>query len=185
MIIFEDSRVLTLAGIAAISEGRVLGSNGRMPWHIPDELAHFKKTTVGYPLLMGRATFDSIGRQALPNRKTIVIGRSRMDHASPDIFFSPTLAGGLSEAMNISEKAYVVGGAKIFEALLPYIDEFILTKIQASFTGDTYLPTFEHDFMDLERKEYESNINFTVSYFKRLPSTSLRARVCGDQLVIV
>lgn len=126
--------------VAAMARGRVIGRDGDMPWHLPADLAHFKAVTLGHPVLMGRRTFESIGR-ALPGRTNIVI--SRGCPALPD---GVKLAAGLREGLALTpdaEKIMVIGGGQIYAEALPLADQLELTLVDASIDGDTFFPEFE------------------------------------------
>ncbi len=139
--------------IAAVARNRVIGRGGEMPWHLPADLAHFKATTMGHPLVMGRATFEAIGR-ALPGRRTIVITRSpdwrhadvEVAHSFPDAL---TLAGPADEL-------FVAGGGQIYAEALPWAHRMILTEVDAAPEGDTYFPDWDHrQWAETERSPHD------------------------------
>ena len=137
-----------IALIVAMDRNRVIGYHNDMPWHLPNDLAHFKKTTTGHTILMGRRTFDSIGRP-LPNRKNVVLTRSK-DLQLPDgVQVIHDLQFVLDWKTNYpNEKLFIIGGAHLYEQTLPYVDRMYITKIDAAFPGDTYFPAFsEKDWM--------------------------------------
>jgi len=125
--------------IAAVARNGVIGLDGAMPWHLPDELAHFKATTMGHALIMGRTTFESIGR-ALPGRRTIVVTRDpswhhagvEAAHSFPD---AVSLAGPADEV-------FVAGGAQVYAEALPYAHRLLITEVDAEPEGDTWFPTW-------------------------------------------
>ena len=130
---------MTLGMIWAWSRGGVIGADGTMPWHLPEDLAHFKATTSGRPVIMGRATWDSLPASVrpLPGRRNIVVTRSedwRADGA--DVAHNPAAALDLAG----DSDAWVMGGAQIYAALLPLADRCEVTEIDAEFDGDTRLP---------------------------------------------
>lgn len=134
------SPVLVL--VAAMARGRVIGRDGQMPWHLPADLAHFKAVTLGHPVLMGRRTYESIGRP-LPGRLNVVISRGR-----------PELPAGVERAFSLpealarvpnAEKIMVIGGGQIYAEALPLADQLELTLIDAIIDGDTYFPEFQAD----------------------------------------
>ncbi len=126
--------------VAAMSENRVIGKAGRLPWHLPKDLAHFKKLTVDHTVVMGRKTFDEIQRP-LSNRRNVVISR----HAD----FHPrgvTVVPSLGEALALGateEEVFVIGGGEIFRLALPRADRLHLTVIHADIEGDTFFPPFD------------------------------------------
>ena len=125
-----------------MASNRVIGRDGTLPWHYPEDLKFFKKTTLGHPILMGRATFESIGRP-LPGRQNIVLSSTLPD--TDGITLIRNLSQ-LSSACPDAEKIFVIGGASLFEALLPQCSELFLTYIDEPHQGDVYLPPFESLF---------------------------------------
>jgi dihydrofolate reductase len=125
--------------VAAIAADGVIGRDGSLPWHLPDDLAHFKALTWGHHLIMGRRTFESIGR-ALSGRTTVVVSRGR-----PALPAGVLLAGGVTEALALvaargEQEAFVVGGAEIYRAALPHADRLYLTRIHGEVAGDLRFP---------------------------------------------
>jgi len=138
---------------------RLIGANGTLPWHLPEDLAFFKKTTLGHPILMGRKTFESIGRP-LPKRKNIVLTRDKSwSHAGVEVIHSP------DQIAEMEGQIFIIGGAEIYQALSPLIDEWLVSHVQHSYAGDTYLAPFEIDFPKSE--EVEGHENFTVKRYLR------------------
>ena len=122
--------------IVAASRNGVIGKDNKLPWHIPDDLKRFKTLTMGHPVLMGRKTFESIGKP-LPGRTNIVVTHQK-DFACCGALTAPSL----EEALRITEKeteVFVIGGAQIFEQALPLADQIYLTRINRDFEGDTFL----------------------------------------------
>lgn len=127
--------------IVAHDMNRVIGKNNKMPWHIPNELAYFKEKTMGKAIVMGRNTFESIGRP-LPGRLNIVITRNTS--YNPE---GVTVVHSIEEAIEIARKHHeevmVIGGEQIFKEVLPYTDLIYVTLIQNEFEGDTFFPPYE------------------------------------------
>ena len=126
--------------IVALDKNRVIGLNNGMPWHLPGELQYFKEMTMGKPIIMGRKTFESIGRP-LPGRRNIVITRNPQYGAE-----GIELALSLEEAIKIAgdvEEIMIIGGQQIFTESLPLADRLYITEIDHEFEGDTYLPSYE------------------------------------------
>lgn len=124
--------------ICAQTNNRVIGNNGSMPWHLPADLAFFKKTTQGHPIIMGRKTFLSIGR-ALPNRKNIVLTQDpKFTHPDVNIIHDLALIKDLTD-----EVGFVIGGGEIYRQTLPMADELIITWIDTTLDGDTYFPEID------------------------------------------
>ena len=135
--------MIRLIAIVAMTPSRVIGRDGTLPWHLPEDLAFFKRTTMGHPVVMGRKTYESIGRP-LPKRRTIVLTRDREWRApGVDAIHSveelePILLG--------EEKAHVIGGAEIYAAFLDRTDEILVSRIHEEYSGDTRFPPFEDRF---------------------------------------
>lgn len=128
-----------LSAIAAMAENRVIGLDNRMPWHMPADLKHFKTVTSGHPVLMGRKTFESIGKP-LPNRANIILTRDKQFSAQDCIVVShPDAALSMAQELD-QEEVFVIGGAEIYRALLPRVDRIYLTIIHHQFAGDAYFP---------------------------------------------
>ncbi|KZN24728.1 dihydrofolate reductase [Haladaptatus sp. R4] len=142
--------------IAAIAENGVIGNDGGMPWHYSEDMRHFKETTMGHPVVMGRTTYESIAAQMdgpLPGRTNVVLSRS-----NPDLPEEVVLVHGVEEAMaeieELDDVAYITGGAAVYEQFLPHADEMILTEIHESYEGDTYFPEWDpEEWREVERDE--------------------------------
>ena len=135
-----------IALIVAMATNRVIGRDGDLPWRISADLRHFKATTMGKPIVMGRRTFASIGR-ALPGRANIVITRNQ-DFAADDADVVHDVDGALAVARRRAAEANVdeimiIGGAAIYEAFLPLADRLYLTEVHEPVDGDTYFPDFD------------------------------------------
>lgn len=129
-----------IALIAAMAANRVIGSGNKMPWHLPADLKHFKRLTVGKPIVMGRKTFESIGSKPLPGRVNIVIS-SKPSYQPAGV----VMAADLSLALNIAaghavDEIMVIGGASVYEQALPLADRLYLTFIQLNVKGDSFFP---------------------------------------------
>ncbi len=125
--------LLTL--IVAYARNRTIGRDNTLPWKLPGDLAHFKRTTLGCPIIMGRKTWDSLGRP-LPGRRNIVITRN-VTHASPGVDFVPSLSAALDLVADL-EQVFVIGGAQIYQQALPIADRVIATEVQADIEGDAF-----------------------------------------------
>lgn len=127
--------------IAAMSKNRVIGLNNAMPWHIPEELKYFKATTMGKPMIMGRKTFDAIGRRVLPGRKTIVLTRDK-DLQGENFTVAHCVADALKEAENAPE-VMIIGGAGVYKEFLPLAQRLYISIINKECTGDAFFPEFD------------------------------------------
>jgi dihydrofolate reductase len=132
--------------IAAMSLNRVIGKENKLPWHIPDELRWFKKMTTGNVIIMGRKTWESIGKP-LPNRETIVLSRSRLEVAGVRTIQS--LAELEPEAD--PRDYFIVGGARLFAEALPLCSDVYLTLVKREVEGDVFFPKFEDRFQLAEK----------------------------------
>lgn len=134
---------LRLHAVVAMTKDRVIGLNGRLPWHLPQELKLFKKRTLGHPIIMGRATFESLPHQRpLPGRRNIVISRTLPATEGVDRL------ANLDELLHLNLKgdAFVIGGARLFASTFSLCESIYLTVINGDYSGDTFLPPFEDDF---------------------------------------
>ena len=127
-----------LHAIVAMASNRVIGKEGKLPWHLPEDLKFFKSTTLGHPILMGRKTFESIGRP-LPGRRNIVLSSIMSEREGVEVIRH-------LEQLQADEAVFVIGGAKLFEELLPRCELLYLTWIEQPYEGDVFLPPFEHLF---------------------------------------
>ncbi|HEY0065640.1 MAG TPA: dihydrofolate reductase [Telluria sp.] len=145
-----------LAMIVALDAQRGIGVDNKLPWHLPEDLAHFKRLTSGHPIIMGRKTFDSIGR-ALPNRRNIVITRNagwRHDGVEA--------VGSLEAAIALVQgrAAYIIGGAQIFAASMNLADTMIITEIAHTFDCDTFFPALQSgQWTETARETHHSEAN--------------------------
>jgi dihydrofolate reductase len=135
----EEPRRLTL--VAAYAANRVIGDRGRIPWHLPEDFAHFKATTMGGALVMGRATYDSIGRP-LRGRTTIVVTRDP-DWAADGVLVAHSLEEALDLAAEQPGETFVVGGTQLYEQALPRATHQVLTEVEGAPDGDAHYPEFD------------------------------------------
>lgn len=148
-----------LIAIVAMDPNRLIGRDGTLPWHLPEDLAFFKKTTLGHPVLMGRKTFESIGRP-LPKRRNIVLTRDiSWSHPGVEVIHSP------EEIPNAEGNIFVIGGAEIYKALFACIDEWLVSHVHANHEGDIRLAEFELNFPVVET--VEKHAAFTVKRYLR------------------
>lgn len=163
-----------MIAVAAMAVNRVIGAAGKIPWHLPEDLRWFKELTMGGSLLMGRVTYESIGRP-LPGRKTIVMSR-RADLQIPGAQVIRDLSG-LREADTQGE-TFVVGGAEVYRAALPFCRDLYLTEVFREVEGDRTMPVFEDifRFSAVLRETTEMRIvHFINDEVRELPRTRLEA----------
>ena len=149
--------------IVAHDENRVIGYNNAMPWHLPGDLAYFKKTTMGKPMIMGRKTFESIGK-ALPGRTNIVITRDT-SYQAEGIVVVHSFDEALALAKKEDKEIMVIGGEQIFKMALPVADILYVTLIQHEFNGDTYFPEYGPEWQKVSESEvFETDEHIKFSY---------------------
>jgi dihydrofolate reductase len=157
-----------LSMIVAMSENRVIGVENRLPWHIPEDLKRFKQITKGHPIIMGRKTYESIGKP-LPGRTNIVITRNK-DYRAEGIISCSSLEDALDWATKApgSDEIFVIGGAEIFKSCLANADRIYLTLVKWPFDGDTYLPPFDEEaFKIIQEEELSKNPQAILKIFER------------------
>jgi len=149
---------LQMHAIVAMTANRVIGNGNALPWHLPEDLKQFKNRTTGHTILMGRKTFDSIGRP-LPNRRNIVLTRQAINISGVEIIHD------LDELLEleINGGLFVIGGAEIYRLTLPYCHGLYLTRLKQEYEGDVHFPTFEDDF-ETQQNIFE-NEDFTVTHW--------------------
>ena len=124
-----------------MAANRVIGANGQLPWREPEDLKFFKTLTTGHPIVMGRKTFESIGRP-LPNRRNIVLTRAWQPPRGVEVVHHPA---ALAE-MALEGDIFVIGGAEVFRLFLPHCQSLFVSHLEAAYEGDTWMPAFEHEF---------------------------------------
>jgi dihydrofolate reductase len=159
--------------VVAMATNRAIGLNNQMPWHLPEDLQHFKKTTLGHTLIMGRKTFESIGK-ALPGRRTIVLTRDKAwQHEGCEI--AQDIASAMSLAAATPERhPFIVGGANVYSQAidLGIVDQIVMTEIQLEPQADTYFPSLDAGvWKETARDSFESKsgTHFSVVQLSRKP----------------
>lgn len=153
---------MTIALIAAMGRNRVIGRGGALPWRLPADLRHFRRLTTGKPVLMGRKTFESIGRP-LPERTNIVITRRFGYHAEGCVVFSDLEAA--FEAFRNSPELMVIGGGSIYGQALPRASRIYLTVINADFDGDAFFPQIDmSSWRETARSDHAADSNNGYDY---------------------
>lgn len=163
-----------MIAVAAMASNRVIGAEGRIPWQVPEDLRWFKELTIGGTLLMGRVTFDSIGR-ALPGRETIVMSRKE-NCQIPGVQVIRDLSG-INSARVVGD-IFVVGGAEVYRVALPYCRDLYLTEILQEVEGDRTMPVFSDffRFSSVLRETPELRIvHYVNDEVRELPRTRLDA----------
>jgi dihydrofolate reductase len=154
--------------IWAQARNRVIGLNGTMPWHLPEDLAHLKRSTLGCPVIMGRKTWDSIPAKfrPLPGRTNIVLTR-QSDWQENGAQRVGDLQEALSHCEQLASKpdaVWVIGGAQIYAQALPLAHKVVVTEIDADVDGDTYAPQFDADWTEAGRESHVSSAGLPYSF---------------------
>tara|TARA_R100000027_G_scaffold67735_1_gene68292 strand:- start:8232 stop:8723 length:492 start_codon:yes stop_codon:yes gene_type:complete len=147
--------------VAAMAENRVIGKDGALPWHLPGDLKFFKQLTTGGTILMGRKTFESIGRP-LPRRRNLVLSRSGVNAPGIEVFSSVDDLLGVLER---DERIFVIGGEEIYRLTMDLWTEVYLTRVSGNPDGDAFFPEFEEQFPEVRTVHEEED--FTVEHFRR------------------
>jgi len=140
----------TVSLIVAMSRNHVIGDRGRIPWHLPAELQRFKRITMGHHILMGRKTWESIGR-LLPGRSSVIVTRDPT-YAVPGAIVADSLRAAIGACL-YDEEVFVIGGAELFREALPYADRLYLTVVDAEVAGDTLMPDLDMAVWDAGKTE--------------------------------
>lgn len=137
--------------VVARADNGVIGRNNQLPWHLPADLRHFKQLTSGHPVVMGRRTYESIGRP-LPNRRNIVVTR-QTDWQAEGVETINSVLGALELARQTDEEVFVIGGAEIYRAALPAVTTVYLTEVHHAPEGDAVMPDFDAETWREESRE--------------------------------
>ncbi|SFQ04000.1 dihydrofolate reductase [Hymenobacter arizonensis] len=152
--------------VVAVAENGVIGLNGELPWgRLPADLQHFKCLTVGHPVVMGRRTYDSLGK-ALPKRPNIVVTR-QADWTAPGCETAASVPAALARAHELDEEVCVIGGGEIYQQALPTADIIYLTEVHHNFEGDAFFPTpppSEWQEISRERHEVDEQHAYAFSF---------------------
>lgn len=153
MSVKDKPKQPTVSLIVAMAENRVIGYQGKMPWHLPSELQYFKEMTLGKPIIMGRKTFESIGRP-LPGRLNIVLTR-QSELLPTGVKAACTPEAALDLAQGASE-VMVIGGGQVYQAFLALADCLYITHIQANYEGDAFFPEWESSASEVTSKKHSA-----------------------------
>ncbi|HEY9278770.1 MAG TPA: dihydrofolate reductase [Eoetvoesiella sp.] len=154
--------------VVAYSDNRVIGRDNALPWRLPSDLAHFKRNTLGQPIIMGRNTWESLGRP-LPGRPNLVVSRNSNFHAEGASVFA-SVQDALSSCAD-QPSVCIIGGAQIFEQTLPLADEIIATEVHAQVDGDVFFPVLNPaQWQETERlaQPHENGYDFDFVVYKRV-----------------
>jgi len=159
--------------IVAVSENNAIGLKGKMPWHNSDDLKFFKETTMGHPILMGRKTFESLGKP-LPGRLNIIVTKNKSNIAADNVLvlndlnqlnsFIDSLKNNHNYKNYNYDKCFIIGGGSIYQQFIDKADEIILSRIKGTYEADTFFPTIDNNW---EKVSIINKGTFTVEIYKR------------------
>ena len=153
--------------VAAVADNGVIGRGGDIPWHLPEDLRHFRATTIGNTVLMGRRTYDSIGRP-LPGRANVVITRNPAWSAE-GVHVVHSVDEGIERAQDLEGDVMVIGGGGVYAAALDVADEQVLTEVHATPEGDTYYPDWDRSqWREVSRTPHDG---YDFVRWERIPPT--------------
>jgi dihydrofolate reductase len=156
--------------VVAYSQNRVIGRDNALPWRLPADLAHFKRTTMGHPIIMGRNTWESLGR-ALPGRPNLVVSRNP-DYQAEGASVHPSLEAAL-QACGTSDTVCVIGGEQLFRHALPLAQEIVATEVHAHIDGDTWFPELDKDrWEEVERLPQTPQNGYDFDFVKYRSKTA-------------
>ena len=158
---------MQLSLIVAYAQNRVIGRDNTLPWKLPSDLAHFKRTTLGHPIIMGRKTWESLGRP-LPGRRNIVISRDA-NYPAQGAQCVTSLAQAIAAVQDL-EEAFVIGGAQIYQEALPFAQQVIATEVQESVEGDAFFAHLDKaQWIEASRKSHptENGLRFDIVHYQR------------------
>lgn len=155
---------MTLTIVVAVSDNNVIGINGKIPWRIPEDMKRFKELTIGYPVIMGRKTYDSLPQKfkPLPDRKNIVLSKSLENQNG--IYLARTIDEALTLAEN--EDAYIIGGEKVYRDFLPLTSKLELTRVHKNYEGDAFFPEIDLENWELVMEDQRLNENLRYSFLR-------------------
>jgi dihydrofolate reductase len=166
---------MRLSIIVAMDDNQLIGKDNALPWHLPADLGYFKKTTTGKTVLMGRKTYESIGRP-LPNRRNVIVSRNT-DFQAPGCEVVASIDQALELAKD-DDEVMVMGGASFYEQMLPNVDRLYITQIEGEYEGDAHFPSFNReDFVENFRQTHrpdeknQHTYHFTILDRKRANSS--------------
>lgn len=154
---------MLISMIAALATNRVIGFHNNLPWHMPADMRHFMKTTMGKPIIMGRKTFESFGSKPLPGRQNIILTHNEQ-YPAVDCAVCTSTQAAIKLASNHSE-VMIIGGASIYEQFLPQAGRLYLTFINAPFEGDSHFPKYEqYNWREVSRKNFDKDEKNSHAY---------------------
>jgi dihydrofolate reductase len=152
--------------IVAMASNRAIGLNNQMPWHLSADLKRFKQITMGHPIIMGRKTFEAIGKP-LPGRTNIIVSRN-LAYQQEGCIVVDSIQAAINHGCRLADEVFVIGGATLYEATLPFADTLYITQINQEFDGDTFFPQLNMVFWtEIKREEaVDDNLKLSYSFLK-------------------
>jgi dihydrofolate reductase len=152
---------MIVSAVVAIAQNHAIGKDNKLLWHLPNDLKHFKNITSGHTVIMGRKTYDSVGKP-LPNRRNIIITRQQIEIPGCEVVNSIDAALALCAD---EEEVFIVGGAEIYKQAMPLTDKIYLTIVHQDFDGDTYFPEIKANiWKETERKDHQPDDRHALPY---------------------
>lgn len=152
----DCSLTMKISIIAAVAKNGTIGKENDLPWRLAEDLRHFKRTTLGKPIIMGRKTFESIDKKPLPGRRNIIVTRDP-DYVAEGCIVVDSLDAALSAAGEV-EEVMILGGAQIYHEILPVTDRMYLTRVEAEVEGDAFFPKFDlSDWEEVDRRSHPAD----------------------------
>jgi dihydrofolate reductase len=149
--------------IVAMASNRAIGLNNQMPWHLSADLKRFKQITMGHPIIMGRLTFEAIGRP-LPGRTNIIVSRNPA-YKQEGCVIVDSVEAAINQACRLADEVFVIGGSTLYEASLPIAGTLYITQINQDFEGDTFFPALDEScWVELEREDVVDDPLVSFSY---------------------
>jgi dihydrofolate reductase len=157
---------MSLFAIAACDQNRGIGFQNKLPWRLPKDLKFFKAKTMGHPIIMGRKTFESMGR-VLPGRPNLVLSLEKRDlpRGASQVSLEQVLGQFVTPSDGEGQLGFVIGGAQIYQTLMPYVQTVFLTRVEAVYPADVFFPEFEHKFFcasSIPDEDQGISLNFQV-----------------------
>ena len=149
--------------VVSKASNNVIGAKNDLIWHLPNDLKHFKNITSGHPIIMGRKTFESLGRP-LPNRTNIVVTRDQ-NWSAENIEIETSLSKAIEAAQKIDQDIYIIGGGNIYKQAMEFADVLYITEVHHEFDGDTYYPEIDSDeWEEVEREDFKKDEKHPYAY---------------------
>lgn len=168
-----------LSIIVAVANHNVIGINNTLPWHLPEDLKRFKALTMGHHIIMGRKTYESLGR-LLPGRKTIIVTRNP-NYLVEGAIVVNSLEAALT-ASGADDEAFLIGGAELYQIGLAVAEKLYVTEIHADFEGDAFLPEFDLDqWQEVARERHQTESGLAYSYATYQRVSAIKSSCCSPE----